>query len=290
MQRSFQPLVLACALALVGCASTKKTTTKKEEPPPPPPKAAGETLRYKGKAGDKLNAKAKLLIEFDLTAPASKGKKPVTKHVVLTFDLNSEEKIDSVDSAGNLTIAARLADAVASKAEGFDVKTVDDFSLALDELKINLVRTPRGDITSVGINGVRAPLDDRVARSVVNALYSASRGAVLPEDGVDVNATWKTDMQVPLGPNAIGQAVYTYTFAKKEGTAVTITSTGTVTGEAAPGKKVNGKITSEYKLDNASGKLASYSSDITSQIDDASAPTGEKPGQQRIKVDLAYQP
>ncbi len=287
MVRHIRSLALAaCAALLVACAGPKKTV-KKEEPPPPPPKPAGEQLRFKAKVGDKLVAKTKLLIEFD--TQIKQGKKMVPKHVVLEFDLASEEKIDSVDGAGNLQITARLADAF-GKAQGLDAKTVDDFALAIDELKVSLTRTPRGDITSVGINGVRPPLDDRVARSIVNALYSASRGPVLAEDAVDANATWKSELDVPLGPNAIGKAIYTYTFAKKDGAVATISSAGTVTGEAAPGKKVSGKITSEYKLDTAQGKLTAYSTDITSQIDDASAPSDQKPGQQRIKVDLAYQP
>lgn len=289
MQHSVRSIALAsCAVLLVACGGTKTTTKKpKEDPKPEPAKQVGEQLRFKAKQNDRLNAKVALTMEFDVMV--KQGKKTTPKKISLSFNLASEEKIDSVDNLGNMALTARLADAI-GKAQGMDAKTVDDFALAIDELKINLTRTPRGDITSVGINGVRAPLDDRVARAIVNALYSASRGPLLPEDAVDVNGTWKSELQVPLGPNAIGNAVYNYTFAKKDGAIAVLSSTGSVTGEAGPGKKVTGTITSEYKLDSVQGKLTTYSTDINSTVEDASAPADARTSGQRIKVELTYGP
>lgn len=290
MQHSVRSLALAsCAVFLFACGGTKTSTKKpKEDPKPEPTKqAAGEQLRFKAKQGDRLNAKVALTMEFDVMV--KQGKKTTPKKISLSFNLASEEKVDSVDNLGNMALTARLADAI-GKAQGMDAKTVDDFALAIDELKINLTRTPRGDITSVGINGVRAPLDDRVARAIVNALYSASRGPLLPEDAIDVNGTWKSELQVPLGPNAIGNAVYNYTFAKKDGAVAVLSSTGSVTGEAGPGKKVTGTITSEYKLDSVQGKLTAYSTDINSSVEDASAPADARTSGQRIKVELTYGP
>lgn len=289
MQLSFISLgrrgLVVAALAVAACGGTKNNTkpTPVENPPPQTPK--GETLRIKAKASDKMSAKGKLIIEFD--APMKQGKKTVLKHVALDFSLAVDEKVESVDANGNAQVSARLGDAI-GKSDGLDAKMVDDFALAIDELKIQMTRTPRGEILSVNINGVRAPLDDRVARSVVNALFSASRGAVLPDGPVEQGAKWKTESQVALGPNAVGNAVYNYTFAKKEGNAVTIASDGSVVGELGPGKKVNGKISSEYKIDNEQGKLQTYSTDINSTIEDPSAPPDQKSGGQRIKVELNY--
>jgi hypothetical protein len=279
MRLHFQLLLLG---GLIGCAH------KPPPAPPPPPPPPGDTLRLKHTPGDKPQSKVSLLIDQEQSGPPQKG--GGARKIVLNFTFAEEESVEAVDPDGTAQISARLADAVGNADSGADAKMVDDFALALDELKISFRRSPRGEVAAITMSGVRKPLDESTARSILNSLYGATRGAILPEGPVHVNDTWKVPMQVSMPGGTIGDANYSYTYAKNEGGVATIVAEGTLEtkGGADAKKRMTGKTTSEYHLDVAGGKMKATSVDVTTLIEDLSvAPT--RSVRLRIKLDSTVQ-
>jgi len=274
--------VLVLSGALLGCAH--------KPPPAAPPPPPGDTLRLKAKAGEEPHAKVTLLIDQEQSGPPG-PKATGARKIILNFTFAEEEKVEAVDADGTAQISARLADAVGTAESGADAKMVDDFALALDELKISFRRSPRGEVAAVTLAGVRKPLDESTARSILNALYGAARGAILPESPVRVSETWKVPMQVPIPSGPIGEITYTYTYAKNEGGVATIVAEGTLESKAGPDvkKRMSGKTVSEYQLDVANGRMRASSVDVTTLIEDLSA-APPRSVKLRIKLDARAQP
>jgi hypothetical protein len=244
---SVRALSLGALLLTVGCAH-KKPPPPAAPPPPPPP--AGETLKLTPKSGDEPRGKVKLTIEQDL-AGTGKG---APKHVGLSFDLLDEEKIESVSADGTAQVTARIVDAVGQVLSGASQPMVDDFALALDELKISFKRSSRGEVVAVVMTGLRPPLEEGTARVMLNAIFSAQRGAILPERPIEVNGTWKVDTALPPSTGFNGLVSYVYTYARKGGGVAIITCAGTIDGKGG-GKKMTGKSTGEYRLEVESGRI-----------------------------------
>src|SRR3954451_5082761 len=179
--------VAAALLMMHGCAH-KPPPPPPAPPPPPPPK--GDVLRFKAKPGEEIRSRVKLTIEQEQAA-AQGDKRGVSKPVTLTFSFGEEEKVDSIAPDGSMIISSRLVDAVGQGSAGTSQQTVDDMALAFDELKIQFKRQDRGEIVAVAMSGLRRPLDESTARGVLNALYGAQRGPMLPEGHIDVGGTWK---------------------------------------------------------------------------------------------------
>jgi hypothetical protein len=237
-------LPLLLAVTYLGCGHKKPPPPVAPTTPPPP---AGDTLRLKPSSGDTPHGKVRLLIEQEAA-----GK----KRVVLNFDFLDEEKIESVSQDGVATVATRLADAVGKTSSGATEKMVDDFALALDELKGNFRRSNRGEIVGVTVGGVRTPLDENTARAILNAMYSAQRGAILPEGPVAPGATWKVETGLPPSSGFSGLVRYEYTFARKGGGVAVITCNGTVEGKSAgDAKKMVAKSVAEYRLEMETGVM-----------------------------------
>jgi hypothetical protein len=270
-------LVLAIGISgLVGCA---------HKPPPPPPKVEpspapkGDLLRFKANPGDMPKAQVSLLIEVEVMA--KNGDTKGGKKQVLTFTLSEEEKVDAVAPDGTAQVSSRLVDAVGTAGAGATQEQVDQFALALDELKVQFRRSPRGDISSITVSGVRLPLDDRNARQILNAIYAGGRGPILPEEFVDVGGTWTNTTSIPTPFSTSAEAVYSYKYASKDNGIATITCEGSLDSSKAAGtatKKMTGKSSGEYKLDVAKGRLLSLSSDATQLIEDIVQGTAQPVG------------
>jgi hypothetical protein len=165
-------------------------------------------------------------------------------------------------------------------------------ALAFDELKIQFKRQQRGEVVSLGLSGLRKPLDESIARQMLNALYGAQRGALFPEASVDVGGTWKTTMPLPSGSGFVGEVHYDYTYARKNGSVATLLSEGRFSGTrpGPVGQKLSGTSSAEYRFDLAEGKLLSSRVDQLSQ-DESVVEGGQKPLEvgvrQHIRVEWA---
>lgn len=269
--------MLVGVVGLVGCPP--KTKTKVEEPIAKPAEPTGDTLRLKAAQGDANKGKVKLTI--DQEAPGKKGK---VLQVSLQFDFVDEEKVEMAGPDG-AQVSARFADATAKAIAGAKQDTADQLALALDDLKIVFKRSPRGEVSSLQITNVHAPLDEQTARAVVSAIFGAQRGAVLPEEPVDLSKTWKVELPMPANSNYSGTISYQYTYAKKEGGVVTVTTVGTTEGKAGSGnatQKMSGKSTGEVRFELTSGKLLASTQDNDVKIEILPAGTAVK---QRIRAE-----
>ena len=256
-------------VAMVGCAHKKPPPPPPPAPPPPP---TGDKLRITAHAGEEPHAKVKLAIVQDV------GK----KHLELSFDFVDEEKVMAVDPEGTASFTARLVDAVGTAASGAPQQMVDDFALALDELKIQFKRSARGEIAGVMLSGVRPPLEEGTARSIVNAMYSAQRGAITPEPPMDVGQTWTVTTALPPSTGFTGQVSYTYKYERKGGSVAVITGSGKLDGKAT-GKTMTGKSTAEYRLETGGRLIGSV---VETDTDVEAAPSSVK---QHVRAEWTYQ-
>jgi len=276
-----------CLLVLlVGCGHKAPPPTKNPEPSPPP---KGDLLRFKANAGDEPKAKVTLLIEQDQAAKT--GDKPSqARKVVLSFHLTEEEKVDAVAPDGTAQLSSRMVDAVGEAGTGAPQDVVDLFALVLDELKVQFRRSPRGDVSSITVSGVRNPVDDKTARAILNAIFAGGRGPVLPEEFVDVGGTWNNTTQVPTNWGTSAEATYVYKYVSKDNGIATITCEGSLDSQKAGGtaqKRMTNKNSAEFKFDIAKGKLVGLVSDTTTQVEDVVQGTAAPVGgaiKSRIKV------
>jgi len=271
MSKTPRVFLLLGVVTMLGCPP--KTKPKVEEPIAKPAEPTGDTLRLKATQGDQGKGKVKLTI--DQEAPGKKGK---VVQVSLAFDFVDEEKVE-VSGPDGAQISARFADATAKAIAGAKQDMADQLALALDDLKIVFKRSPRGEVSSLQITNVHAPLDEQTARSVVNAIFGAQRGAVLPEEPVELSKTWKVELPMPANSNYSGTINYQYTYAKKEGGIVTVTTVGTTDGKAGSGnatQKMSGKSSGEVRFELASGKLLASTQDNDVKIEMLPAGTAVK--------------
>lgn len=270
-------LVAVCALLMMACAH-KPPPPPPAPPPPPPPK--GDLLRFKAKPGDEAKSKVKLTIEQEQAA-AQGDKRGATKPVTLTFSFGEEEKVDSVAPDHSMLISARLVDAVGQGSAGTSQEMIDDMAQVFDELKIQFKRQERGDVVAVAISGLRKPLDESTARAVLNAIYGAQRGALFPEEHVDVGGTWKTSMPIPSTAGFEGEVHYDYTYARRNGAVAVIGCEGRFEGKRPQGtamQKLSGKSSAEYRFDVAAGKM------LGSTVDQMTQAEGAIAGQQALQL------
>jgi hypothetical protein len=254
-------------MVAAGCGHTGTPPPKNLEPSPSP---KGDLLRFKANAGDEPKAKVSLLVEQEMTGGAKSG----SRKVVLTFTLLEEEKVDAVAPDGTAQISSRLVDVSGTAGQGATQQQVDDFALALDELKIQFRRSPRGDVSSITVSGVRNPVDDKTARTVLNSIFAGGRGPILPEEFVDVGSTWNNTTQVPTPFGASAEATYAYKYVSRDNGVATITCEGSLDSSKTStnaAKRMTGKNSAEYKFSVAAGRLVGLSSDATISIEDAAA-------------------
>ncbi|HXU72688.1 MAG TPA: hypothetical protein VN947_25375 [Polyangia bacterium] len=271
-------LVAACALLMMACAHKPPPPPPPAPAPPPPPK--GDLLRFKAKPGDSAKSKIKLTIEQEQAA-AQGDKRGATKPVTLTFSFGEEETVDSVAPDHSMLISARLVDAAGEGSAGTSQEMIDDMAQVFDELKIQFKRQERGDVVAVAISGLRKPLDESTARAVLNAIYGAQRGALFPEENVDVGGTWKTSMPIPSTAGFEGEVHYDYTYARKGGGVAVIGCEGRFEGKRPQGtamQKLSGKSSAEYRFDVAAGKM------IGSTVDQMTQAEGAIAGQQALQL------
>jgi len=268
----------AGALLMMACAH--KPAPPPPAPPPPPPPPKGDLLRFKGKPGDEAKSKVKLTIEQEQAA-AQGDKRGASKPVTLTFSFGEEEKVDSVAPDGSMIISSRLVDAVGQGSAGTSQQTVDDMALAFDELKIQFKRQDRGEIVAISMSGLRKPLDESIARAVLNAIYGAQRGPLFPEAHVDVGGTWKTTLPIPSTAGFDGDVHYDYTYARKAGGVAVIGCEGRFEGKRPQGaamQKISGTSSAEYRFELAAGRMVGSNVDQMTQVEGAIA------GQQALQL------
>jgi hypothetical protein len=249
---------------------------------PPPPLAKGELLRFKSKPGDKERSKVKLTIEQE-TAAAQGKKSGASKPVVLTFGFGEEETVGAVDADGAARVAAHIVGAVGQGSAGTDPQTVDEMARALDELKVEFKRDARGEVLSLGLSGLRAPLSESTARQILNAVYGTQRGQLFPAQNIGVGGTWKTTMPIPSFADFEGEVHYDYTYARKNGTIAVILGEGRFEGKRAHGgaavtQKLTGRSSAEYRFDVAAGKM------LGSTVDQITQDEGAVPGREVLQL------
>jgi hypothetical protein len=278
--------VLTLLVLVSGCAH--------KAPPPSPPPAApvGDTvLRWKAQPGESLSAKGKLTIVQDVSG--GQGPKASTKHLALAFDFTEEEKVESVNADGTATVHARLVDVVGQTGEGGNQAAVDQFALALDDVKITFQRSARGEVNGLILAGIHPPLEEQTARAMLNSLYSAQRGPLFPEQPQIVGGTWKAETALPPSTGFSGQITYSYTLSRKGGGVAVIAAEGKVDGaggSAQAPRAMKGRSTGEYRFDLESGKLIGTVTEGQVDVDQVigTPPTALKVKQQ-VRAEWALQ-
>jgi hypothetical protein len=256
---------LVAVLLLSACAHKPPPPPPPAPPPPPPPK--GDTLRFKAKPGDGTRNKAHVVIEQEIT-PADKKVKPTL--LSIGFNFGEEEKVDAAAPDGSQLVVVRIVDAVGEAQAPAAQKIVDDMALAFDELRIQFKRQARGDITALGLSGLRKPLDEATARQVLNAMFGAQRGSLFPDGPVDTGGTWKVTIPIPEMTGLAGEVHYDYTYARKESGVAVIGAEGRFEGTKKNGASEShsvGKSTTEYRFDVAGGRMLASSVDQVTEVD-----------------------
>jgi hypothetical protein len=277
MRRLF--LVVVVVLG-ASCAHKQKPAP----PPPAPPPPKGDLLRFKAKKGDAGKSRVKLLIEQELATAPSEKRPP--KPVTLSLSFGEEEQVDTVGSDGAAVISARLVDAVGQAGGAADQKMVDDMALALDELKIQFKRQPRGEVVAVALSGLRRPLDESTARQVVNAMFGAQRGQIFPEENIDVAGSWKVTLPIPATAGFAGEVRYDYTYAKKAGAIATVVCEGRADGKKGDGAKLTSKSSAEYRFDIDAGHVLGSTVDQLTQVEGTAAASTMPSGvRQHLRVE-----
>ena len=262
---------------MMACAHKPPPAPPPAPPPPPPPK--GDLLRFKAKPDEETKSKVKLTVEQEQAA-AQGDKRGAAKPVTLTFSFGEEEQVDSVAPDGSMIISSRIVDAVGQGSAGTSQQMIDDMALAFDELRIQFKRQPRGEIVAINMSGLRKPLDEFIARAVLNAIYGAQRGPLFPDGHVDVGGTWKTTMPIPSAAGFEGEVHYDYTYARKAGGVSVIGCEGRYEG-TRPGaamQKLSGTSSAEYRFDLGAGHLVGSNVDQMTQVEGAIA------GQQTLQL------
>jgi hypothetical protein len=195
--------------------------------------------------------------------------------------------VDAVEADGAAQVSARMLDVVGTSAEQ---RLTDEMALAFDELKIQFKRSPRGDVAALAAAGVRAPLDDRVARSVVNALYGGARGPMFPEPRIEVGATWKVQTPQWLTPYGIvADGTYNYLYLRRDGVVAVVTGTGTLEGRAEAGgqsRHLSGRSSSEWRVAVDDRRLRYAMIEVTTDLEENPAtPRSAAAGHQRVMVE-----
>jgi hypothetical protein len=173
---------------------------------------------------------------------------------------------------GAALVSARLADISGRAVQGADQKAVDQVALALDELKIQFKRTARAETANLSIIGVRPPLEEKVARSVVQAVYSAGRGPILPDHPVQPAGTWRAEMPLAMALGFEGNVAYDYTYAKRDGQVAVINAEGKVDGRSTSGppKTLQGTSSAEFRFDLTAGRIVGATVDATTIVQEGS--------------------
>jgi hypothetical protein len=274
--------------AFLGCAHnppppTAQTTSSK------PPK--GDLIRLKPATGDQPSAKATLDIEQESAGPGS-SKSGALRKLTLNFTLVEEEKVETVTPDGTAQISARLADVDGQASTGVPQSQVNEMAMALDELKVQFRRSPRGEVAAVTLSGLRSPLDEKTARLIVSAFYSGNRGPILPPDSVEVGGTWKEQTNVPT-TFGVADATYLYKYVAKDNGVAVITGEGAFESKAGGGatpKRMIGKINAEYKVDLATGRIVAVSDEVSTQVEDTiPAQSNASAVRTRVKVRWALE-
>ena len=89
---------------------------------------------------------------------------------------------------------------------------------------------------------------------MLNAIYGAQRGPILPEGHVDVGATWKTTLPIPSTAGFAGEVHYDYTYARKADGVAVIGCDRRFEGKRPQGaamQKLSGTSSAEYRFDIA---------------------------------------
>ena len=239
---------IALALVVLGaaCAHSRSEANATNT-------SRGALLRFKPKVGGRLFAKVRINVEADSAA----------EHAAFGFSFSAEETIDKVAEDGTASVSARLLDATGEAGASTDQKTMDALALAFDELKIRFKRSLRGEVTELAITDIRAPLDDKMARTVVSSVYGAAHGPILPEEPVDVGSTWKVETDIGTAVGVVGKATHSYVFVRKSGNLSVLSCESTMDAKGPGGarKHMSSKQTSEYGFDGDSGRLQSILAD-----------------------------
>lgn len=250
-------------------------------PPPPPPPArisAGDLLRFRYLPDEVRSYKVRLYIEQETDRSPKK--------LALRLDFSVEERVIT-QSAEATNLEARFTDAICSITSGGNQALADQYALAVDELKILLQRSSRGEVISPQVSAVRSPLDESTAKALVNAVFAAQRGPLFPDSPVELAGSWKIENQLIPASGYTGSITYQFTYARRSDGVAYVQCTGATSGRRASGERLIGKSTSEYRLLVETGQLVGMSDDSEIQVG--------KPGnapelRQRIRVQISTPP
>lgn len=281
--RAGQRILLGLVLVLGACAH--KPPPKPATPPPqPPPAPIGDLLQLKAQPGAVSHGQVHIAIVTDLAG--GQGGRSASRHIELAFDFTDEQKVQAVAPDGTATITARLLDAVGHAGPGASQSQVDNVALALDEVKVRFQRTLRGEVDALQISGVRPPLEEQTARTMLNALYLAQRGPLLDDKPVPVGGTWKVSTSLPPSSGFSGVVSYLYTYLRDSSGVAMVGCQGTVSGKGGGGgtqQTMTGQSSATLRFERETGRLLSSTADATVQLGQT------VPAQQTISTGIRQQ-
>jgi hypothetical protein len=250
--------------------------------PSEPVSPNADKLRFRAAPGEEPRDKVSLQLEAELGRGGA-----ASKHVTLGFDFTMEQKIEAVGQDGAVQVYARPVDVVGKGGIGIDQKAIDEFALRIDELRINFRRTARGEISNLAVTGIRPPMEEYIARGIVNGVFNAGRGSLFPEEPVEPGATWRVKALVPTPFGFQGEVNYTYTISRKMGNAVLILGEGSLEGKGKQGgmtRQLSGKSTTEFRFETENGKMIHSTVDTQYRVDDLVPPSMPAPAPTKMRV------
>jgi hypothetical protein len=249
-------------VALAACGPRPAPRTAATE------KAAGPRLRLAFKMSDRLRGRASLSMDVDMGAGQS-GEWG-GQHLGLAFQLATLETVEAVDSDGTAHVRALLDDVHGAASQGGDPAKVEQFAVALSKVTVGFSRGTRGEVGPLELGELPPPLTDQMVRPMLNAVFAAQRGPILPAEGATPGQTWSERVALPEGGGFDGDTTYQYQLVREEaGRAVIacdVVITGSGGGKTTP-RKLAGRSTDEYQLDHAAARFVATRIDTTLELE-----------------------
>jgi len=230
--------------------------------------AAGPPLRLRAKAGDHLRGRVSLAMDVDMGA--GQAGESGGQHLALAFTLATVEEVQSVGADGTADVWAHVEEIAGAASQGGDQRKVDQFAAALAKVGIGFARGPRGEVGVLELSDLAPPLTDSMVRPMLNAVFAAQRGAILPEASARPGATWTAQLAFPPHAGFDGGTTFQYQLVSDESGRAVIACDAVINGQgggATAPRRIAGRSSDEYKLDVASGRFVATRIDTQLELE-----------------------
>jgi hypothetical protein len=274
-------------VALAGCGPRPASKTAATVKP-------GTVLRLAAKAGDETHGRVTLAMDVDMGA-GQEGqieKSSGGQHLALAFKLGTVEKVEAVDADGTAHVHARLVDVMGAASQGGDQNKVDLFAAALDKVTIGFARSARGDVSALELTELTPPLTDQMVRPMLNAVFAAQRGTILPDGPATPGMTWNALLAFPPNGGFDGGTTFQYQYVRDDqGQAVIdcdVVIDGQGGGKTSP-RRIAGRSTDEYQLDRGGVRFRATRIDTVLELEQTLPSSTMTHVRQHVRAEWARQ-